>query len=67
MKVIKIPKNEIEKRFPDLRVFRNNYLAHNMRIDNQNYRSVVLSGDLRRYRVPQTPMIIYFLLVVLNV
>lgn len=55
MNVLKIPKKEIEHRFPDLKTFRNNYLAHNMRIDNQNYKSVVLHGDLRRYRIPQNP------------
>jgi len=53
MKILKTYKSVIEKRFPDLRDFRNNYLAHNMRIDKQNYKNVVLDGDLRKYRVPQ--------------
>lgn len=53
MKIIKIYKGIIEKRFPDLKDFRNNYLAHNMRIEKQNNKNVVLDGDLRRYRVPQ--------------
>jgi len=53
MKIIKTYKSVIEKRFPDLRDFRNNYLAHNMRIDKQNYKNVVLDRDLRKYRIPQ--------------
>ena len=53
MKILKTYKSVIEKRFPDLRDFRNNYLAHNMRIDKQNYKNVVLDGDLRKYKVPQ--------------
>jgi len=55
MKVLNIPKKQIGVRFPDLKEFRNNYLAHNMRVDQQKFKSVVLSGDLRRYKVPQNP------------
>ena len=53
LKIIKTYKGVIEKRFPDLKEFRNNYLAHNMRIEKQNNKNVVLDGDLRKYRVPQ--------------
>jgi len=53
LKILKTYKSVIEKRFPDLKDFRNNYLAHNMRIEKQNYKNVVLDGDLRKYKVPQ--------------
>jgi len=53
LKIIKTYKKVIEKRFPDLKDFRNNYLAHNMRIEKQNNQNVVLNGDLRKYKVPQ--------------
>lgn len=38
-------------RFPGMKKYRNNALAHNLRTDNRN--SIFLHGDFRLYRVPQ--------------
>jgi len=45
----KLIKKEIN-RFPDIKRYRNNVCAHNLRNDD---RSVYLYGNLRKYRVPQ--------------
>ena len=52
-KVLRIPRHEISKRFPDIKDLRNHYLAHNMRENSNKFKNPALNGNLRRYRVPQ--------------
>ncbi len=47
--------NEISK-WPDLRKFRNNVLAHNFRIDTDDFRSVHLTNKLHSYNAPQSSL-----------
>jgi hypothetical protein len=39
-----------------LREFRNNVLAHNFRIDSDNFKSVLLNNELRNYVIPASTM-----------
>jgi hypothetical protein len=52
-KILNVPKKRINKSYPDLELFRNNYLAHNMRINKAQFKNVIIDGDLRKYRIPQ--------------
>lgn len=42
------------KKWPDIKNFRNNVLAHNFRIKKENYKSVFLSNRLFSYEIPET-------------
>ncbi len=53
MGVINIPKKEIKKKFPDLNEFRNHHLAHNLRIDKNNYQSTAINAAFSKYRIPK--------------
>ena len=47
--------NSIDK-WKGLRKFRNNVLAHNFRIDSDNFKSVFLNNELKNYVIPTTIM-----------
>ena len=47
--------NDINK-WSDIRKFRNNVLAHNFRIDSDDFKSVHLSNRLKSYNVPESTM-----------
>lgn len=49
--VIKVIHNEINKLFPDLKDFRNHFLAHNYRVDRKE--NIFLNAVIRTYQVPQ--------------
>lgn len=52
--------NEFNK-WPDLRKFRNNVLAHNFRIDIEDFKSVHLANRLHTYNIPQSSVDLYAL------
>lgn len=61
---IKFWRREISDKFKDLKVFRNHYLAHNIRIDKRE--NTLTSGRFRLYRVPQDPVDYYYLAAIIN-
>lgn len=61
-KVIKTIHAEINNLFPDLKKFRNHFLAHNYRVNKKQ--NIFLNGAIRTYRVPQN-ILDYMLLTIL--
>lgn len=50
-----------------IRQFRNNVLAHNFRIDNQNFESVLLSNKLHTYDIPSSSLHLAVLFKIIDV
>lgn len=51
-KVVKPAVSQIRK-WTDLKIFRNNVLAHNLRVNKQNNVSVFLDGRIHNYNIPK--------------
>lgn len=60
---------EINTHFPDLKKFRDHYLAHNMRVKEID--NVFVNGGLRKYKVPQNmldyTLLIQYILIIDNI
>lgn len=53
-------------KWKNLRKFRNNVLAHNYRVDSDNFKSVLLNNELRNYIIPASTMDLLTLIQYIN-